>query len=173
MYCLSNIIAYLFQIFPLPVVSVLNTKVLLSTCEFWYMIHVCMLSCPTLRNPMGYIPPGKNTGVCWHFYSRGSSRPRDWTWISCIGRWILCHCDTSTFQKHQLFGTVFFIIQLSHPYMTTGKTIALTRWIFVGKVMSLLFNMLSGLVKTFLQGAGIFQCHGCSHHLQWSWSPQR
>ena len=44
----------------------------------------------------------------------------------------------------------FFIIQLSHPYMTTGKTIALTRWTFVGKVMSLLFNMLSRLVITFL-----------------------
>ena len=44
----------------------------------------------------------------------------------------------------------FFMIQLSHPYMTTGKTIALTRWIFVVKVMSLLFNMLSRLVITFL-----------------------
>ena len=46
--------------------------------------------------------------------------------------------------------SAFFIVQLSHPYMTTGKTIALTRWIFVGKVMSLLFNMLSSLVITFL-----------------------
>ena len=44
----------------------------------------------------------------------------------------------------------FFIFQLSHPYMTTGKTIPLTRWTFVGKVMSLLFNMLSRLVITFL-----------------------
>ena len=46
--------------------------------------------------------------------------------------------------------SAFFIVQLSHPYMTTGKTIALTRWTFVGKVMSLLFNMLSRLVVTFL-----------------------
>ena len=44
----------------------------------------------------------------------------------------------------------FFKVQLSHPYMTTGKNIALTRWTFVGKVMSLLFNMLSRLVITFL-----------------------
>ena len=44
----------------------------------------------------------------------------------------------------------FFTVQLSHPYMTTGKTIALTRWTFVGKVMSLLLNTLSGLVITFL-----------------------
>ena len=46
--------------------------------------------------------------------------------------------------------SAFFTVQLSHPYMTTGKTIALTRWTFVGKVMSLLFHMLSRLVITFL-----------------------
>ena len=46
--------------------------------------------------------------------------------------------------------SAFFIVQLSHPYITTGETIALTRWTFVGKVMSLLFNMLSSLVITFL-----------------------
>ena len=46
--------------------------------------------------------------------------------------------------------SAFFTVQLSHPYIITGKTIALTRWIFVGKVMSLLFNMLSWLVITFL-----------------------
>ena len=46
--------------------------------------------------------------------------------------------------------SAFFIVQLSHPYMTTGKTIALTRQTFVDKVMSLLFNMLSRLVITFL-----------------------
>ena len=46
--------------------------------------------------------------------------------------------------------SAFFTVQLSHPYMTTGKTIALTRWTFVGKVISLLFNILSRLVITFL-----------------------
>ena len=51
--------------------------------------------------------------------------------------------------KASILRSAFFIVQLSHPYMTTGKTIALT-WIFVGKVMSLLFNMLSRLVVTFL-----------------------
>ena len=55
-------------------------------------------------------------------------------------------------QKHQFFSAQLslYIVQLSHPYMTTGKTIALTKWIFVGKVMSLLFNTLSRLVITFL-----------------------
>ena len=53
--------------------------------------------------------------------------------------------------KASILGrSAFFMVQLSHPYMTTGKTIALTRWTFVGKVMSLLFNMLSRLVITFL-----------------------
>ena len=56
------------------------------------------------------------------------------------------HCSkTSILQR-----SGFFIVQFSHPYMTTGKTIALTRWTFVGKVMSLLLNMLSRLVITFL-----------------------
>ena len=49
-----------------------------------------------------------------------------------------------------LWHSAFFTVQLSHPYMATGKTIALTRWTFVGKVMSLLLNMLSRLVITFL-----------------------
>ena len=59
-----------------------------------------------------------------------------------------------------LWHSAFFIVQLSHPYMTTGKTIALTRQTSVGKVMSLLFNMLSRLVVTFLPG---------SKHLLISW----
>ena len=49
-----------------------------------------------------------------------------------------------------LWCSTFFMVQLSHPYMTTGKSVALTRWNFVGKVMSLLFNMLSRLVIAFL-----------------------
>ena len=49
-----------------------------------------------------------------------------------------------------LWHSAFFIVQLSHPYMTTGKTMALTRWTFVSKVMSLLFNMLSRFVIAFL-----------------------
>ena len=55
------------------------------------------------------------------------------------------HSSKASILRH----SAFLIVQLSHPYMTTGKTIALTRWTFVGKVMSLLFNMLSSLVVTF------------------------
>ena len=56
------------------------------------------------------------------------------------------HSSKASILQH----SVFFIVQLSHPYMTTGKMLAFTRWTFVGKVMSLLFNMLSRLVITFL-----------------------
>ena len=55
-----------------------------------------------------------------------------------------------------LWHSAFFTVRLSHPYLTTGKTIALTRWIFVGKVTSLLFNMLSRLVITFLPRIRVF-----------------
>ena len=55
-----------------------------------------------------------------------------------------------------LYHSSFFIIQLPHPYMTTGKTIAFTRWTFVGKVMSLLLNMLSRLVIAFLPSKSVF-----------------
>ena len=57
-------------------------------------------------------------------------------------------------------------IAFSNPYMTTGKAIALTRWTFVGKVMSLLFNMLSRLVIAFLPRSKCLLISGCSHHLQ-------
>ena len=66
------------------------------------------------------------------------------------------HSSKASILRH----SAFFIVQLSHPYMTTGKIITLTRWTFVGKVMSLLFNMLSRLVITFLPR---------SKHLSTSW----
>ena len=62
--------------------------------------------------------------------------------------------------------SAFFRVQLLHPYMTTGKTIALTRWTFVVKIMSLLFNILSRLVIDFFQGASVFLFHCCNNHLQ-------
>ena len=70
-----------------------------------------------------------------------------------------------------LWFSAFFIIQHSHPYITTGKTIAFTRWTFVGKVMSLLFNMLSSLVINFLQRSKHLSISWLSPHLQWFWRP--
>ena len=62
------------------------------------------------------------------------------------------HSSKASILQH----SALFIVQLSHPYMTTRKTIAFIIWTFVGKVMCLLLNMLSKLVKAFLQGASIF-----------------
>ena len=75
--------------------------------------------------------------------------PLEWTgWISLQSK--DSQESSPTPQLKSINSSAFFIVQLSHPYMTTGKTIALTRWTFVGKVMSLLFNMLFRLVITFL-----------------------
>ena len=62
--------------------------------------------------------------------------------------------------------SAFFMVQFSHPYMTTLKAVALTRWAFVDKVMSLLFIMLSRFVIAFLPRSKCLLIHGCSHHLQ-------
>ena len=72
-----------------------------------------------------------------------------------------------------LWDLALFIVWLSHPYTTTGKNIALTRWTFVGKVMSLLFNMLPKLVTTFLPRNKRLLISWCSHDLQWFWRPRK
>src|SRR5574337_809297 len=84
--------------------------------------------------------------------------PLGWTgWISLQSKGLLAVQGTlkNLLQHHSskasiLWCSALFMVQLSHPYTTPGKTIALTRWTFVDKVMSLLFNMLSRLVITFL-----------------------
>ena len=87
--------------------------------------------------------------------------PLGWTrWISLQSKGLSRVFSNTTVQKHQFFGAQISLIQLSHPYMSTGKTIALTRQNFDGKIMSLLFNMLSRLVMTFLSR---------SKHLLISW----
>ena len=74
----------------------------------------------------------------------------DWLDLLAVQRTLKSLLQHHSSKASILQRSAFFIIQLSHPYMTTGKTIALTRWTFVDKVMSLLFNMLSRLVITFL-----------------------
>ena len=74
----------------------------------------------------------------------------DWLDLLAVQRTVKSLLQHHTLKASILQCSAFFTVQLSHPYMTTGKTIALTRQTFVGKVMSLLFNMLSRLVITFL-----------------------
>ena len=71
-------------------------------------------------------------------------------WISLQSKGLKSLLQHHSSKASILRRSAFFIVQLSHPYMTTGKTIALTRWTFVDKLMSLLFNMLFRLVITFL-----------------------
>ena len=94
--------------------------------------------------------------------------PLGWTgWISLESKGLSKAFSNTTVQKH-LWHSALFIVQLSHSNMTTGKTIALTRQTFVGKVMSLLFNMLSRLVIAFLPRSK----HLLIAWLQWLWSPK-
>ena len=83
--------------------------------------------------------------------------PLGWTgWISLLSKGLSRVPQHHSSKASILQHSALFTVQLSHPYMTTGKTIALTRWICVGQVMSLLFNMLSRLVITFLPRSSIF-----------------
>ena len=74
----------------------------------------------------------------------------DWLDLLAVQGTLKCLLQHHSSKASILQHSAFFIVQLSHPYMATGKTIALIRWTFVDKVMSLLFNMLSRLVITFL-----------------------
>ena len=84
----------------------------------------------------------------------------DWLDLLAVQRTLKSLHQCNSWKASVLLWSAFFIVQLSHPYMTIGKTIALTRWTFVGKVMSVLFNMLSRLVIT---------CLPKSKHLLISW----
>ena len=96
---------------------------------------------------------------CWSFslnisssneYSGLISFRMDWLGLLAVQEALKSLLQHHSSKTSILWGSAFSMVQLSHPYMTTGKTIALTRRTFVGKVMSLLYNMLSRLVITFL-----------------------
>ena len=89
-------------------------------------------------------------------YSGLISFRMDWLDLLAVQGTLKSHLQHHSSKASSLCCSAFFTVQLSHPYMITGKTIALTRWTFVGKVMSLLFNMLSRLVIAFLPRS---KCH--------------
>ena len=83
-------------------------------------------------------------------YSGLISFRMDWLDLLAVQRTLKSHLQHHSSKVSILQHSDLFIVQLSHPYMTTGKIVALTRWTFVGKITSLLFNMLSRLVIAFL-----------------------
>ena len=90
----------------------------------------------------------------------------DWLDLLAVQRTLKSLLQHHSSKASILQRSAFFPVQLSHPYMTTGKTIALTRQTLVSKVMSLFLNILSRLVITFLPRSKRLLIHGCSHHLQ-------
>ena len=87
----------------------------------------------------------------FHFKHQSFSFRIDWLDLLAVQGTLKSHLQHHSSKASILWCSAFFMVQLSHTYMTTGKTIALTRWTFVGRVMSLLFNMLSRLGIAFLQ----------------------
>ena len=98
---------------------------------------------------------GQSIWVCFNI-SPSNEHPglipfrMDWLDLLVVQRTLKSLLQHHSSKASILLCSAFFIVQISHPYVTTGRTIALTRWTFVGKVISLLFNMLSRLVITFL-----------------------
>ena len=89
-------------------------------------------------------------------YSGLISFRMDWLDLLAVQRTLKSLLQHHSSKASILLCSAFFTIQLSHPHKTTGKNIALTRWTFVGKLLSLLFNKLSILVTTFLPVASVF-----------------
>ena len=106
-------------------------------------------------------------------YSELTSFRMDWLDLLAIQGTLKSFLQHHSSKASILRDSTIFMVQLSHPYMTSGKTIALTRWTFVGKVKSLLCNMVSTLVITFLPRSKRLLISGCSHHLKWFWSPRK
>jgi len=97
----------------------------------------------------------------------------DWLYLLAVQRTLKSLLQHHSSKASILWCSTLFIVQLSHLYMTTGKTIALTRRTFIGKAMSLLFNMLSMMVITFLPRSKSLLIPWLHHHLQWFWSSQK
>ena len=98
---------------------------------------------------------------------------RDWLDLLAVQGTLKSLLQHHSSKASILQRSAFFTVQLSHPYITTGKTMALTKRTFVGKVMSLLLNMLSRLFITFLPRSKCLLILCCNHHLQWFWSPKK
>ena len=145
---------------PMSIESVMPSSHLILCCPF--------SSCLNLSQHQGLfqrVSSSHQVAKVLEFHLQNQSFQRtpktDLLWMDWLDLLAIQGTLKSLLQHHSSKASIllcsdFFIVQISHPYMTTGKTIALTRWTFVGKVMSLLFNMLSTLVTTFLPRSSVF-----------------
>ena len=144
------------------------------------MMHTTISSSVVPFSSCSQFPPGSGPFLVSQFFAWGgqiirasapaSVLPRniqDWFPLGCSGVISLQSKGLRVFsntpvQKHQVFRTQLFVVQLSHPYMTSGKTTALTRQTFFSKVTSLLYNMLSRLLILFLPSEMLLLNHAKS-----------
>ena len=104
-------------------------------------------------------------------YSGQISFRMDWLDLLAVQRILKSLVQHHSSKASILWHSSFFVVQLSYPYMTTGKTIALTRWTLVGKVMSLLFNMLCRMVIAFFPCSNSLLISWLQSPSAWFWSP--
>ena len=137
--------------------------------------------------PLGLIGEGNGNPLWYSCLENPTDKGAFWatvhgvtksrTWLRDVTHAHTC-CPKSFIQHHSskasiLWGSAFIMVQLSHLYLTPGKTIALTIWSFIRKLMSLLFNMLFSFVMAFLPRSKQLYFCDCTHHLQWFWSPRK
>ena len=149
--------------------SITNSQSYSNSCPLSWWCHPTISSSVALFSPCLQSFPTSGSFLVGQFFSSGGQsigvsasasvlpmNIQDWFPLGLTGcissqsKGLLSLLQHHSSKASILWHSAFFTVQLSHPYMTTGKTIAFTRWTFVGKVMSLLFNMLSRLVITFL-----------------------
>ena len=161
-----------------------------NSCPLSLWCHPNILSSVLFSSCLQSVPASGSFLMSQHFALGGQSieasssasvllmNIQDWFPLGLTG-WIslqskgLSRVFSNTTVKSMSFSALRFMAQLSHPYMTTRKMIALSRWTFVGKVMSQLFNMLSRLVIAFLSRSKHLLISWLQLHLQWFWSPRK
>ena len=172
-----------------PVLTISWSLRILMSIESVMPSNHLILCCPFLLSPSIFssIRVFSNESVLWirrpkywnfsfsvspsNEYPGGVSFRIDWFDLLAVQGTLKSLLQHHCLKASILWHSTFFIVQLSQPHTTTGKTIALTTETFVGKVMSLLFNMLSRFIMAFLLRSKVFWFHACSHCPQWFWSP--
>ena len=154
-----------------------------NSCPLSRWCHLTISSSVISSSCLQSFPASGSFPVSWLFASGGqsfgasisaSSLPvniQDWFHLPAVQRTLKSLLQHHSLKPSILQHSALFMVQVSRLYMTTGKTIALTIQTFVSKVMTLIFNVLSRFVMSFLPRSECLSVYGCSQHPQWFWSP--